>query len=134
MTRSFSVGMARRAFLGFVLLASSCGTRAQEGFPLDGTWRGEWSATSAQSQRVVMIMKWNGHGIEGMINPGPNSIPFESAVLDPENWTLRVEAQARDGSRIVVAGKLDDIGSYHRTLTGTWTQGRNSYPLRLARE
>jgi hypothetical protein len=149
MTRSFSAGTARgrlgrstraagrngpAVWIAGALLALSCGARAQEGFPLDGTWRGDRGATSGQSQRVVMIMKWNGHGIEGMINPGPNSVAFESAALDPGTWTVRIEAQARDGTRIVVVGKLDELGSYHRTLAGTWTQGASSHPLRMTRD
>ncbi len=43
-------------------------------------------------------------------------------MLEPSDWTVHIEAQSRDGQPIVIDAKLDDIGSYNRTLTGTWKQ------------
>jgi hypothetical protein len=106
----------------------------QEGFPLDGTWRGEWGGEAEQRRQVVMIMQWDGRRIGGTINPGPNSIPFKSAALDPENWAVRIEAETADAGPIVIEGRLQDIGSYHRTIEGTWTEGARAHPLRIARE
>ena len=107
---------------------------AQEGYPLDGTWRGEWGAQSGDGTTVVIVMKWDGENINGTINPGPNSIPFGSAALKPSDWTVHIEARSRDGEPIVIDAKLENIGSYNRTLTGTWSQAGVDYSFNIARE
>jgi len=107
--------------------------QAQEGFPLDGTWRGDWGADASKST-VVIVMKWDGKNVNGMINPGPNAVRFSAPVLEPRDWTVHIEAQSRDGQPIVIDAKLDDIGSYNRTLTGTWKQAGVDHPFKMARE
>lgn len=107
---------------------------AQEGFPLDGTWRGEWGNAADSANRVVLIMKWNGETIEGQINPGPRSIVFDSAVLHAASWTVVIEATGRDGEVISIEGQLGNIGSYNRTIEGTWTQDGDVYAFKIARE
>ena len=47
------------------------------------------------------------------------------------NWTVHFEADAKDGSHIVIDGKLDNIGSYNRTITGTWTEGTRERRLQV---
>jgi hypothetical protein len=106
---------------------------SQEGFPLDGTWRGEWGPEGGKSA-VVIVMKWDGKTVSGMINPGPNVVRFGGPVLEPSDWTVHIEAQSRDGQPIVIDAKLDDIGSYNRTLTGTWQQAGVDQPFKMARE
>ena len=103
----------------------------QEGYPLDGTWRGEWGADKTLA---VVVMDWDGTTINGRINPGRNTINFTSASLNATDWTVHIEAQTREGQPIVIDGKLDELGSYHRTLTGTWTQDGATHPLTLKRE
>lgn len=117
--------------LASVLLAATAWS--QEGFPLDGTWRGEWGPDGSMST-VVIVMKWDGHNVNGMINPGPNVVRFSGPVLEPSDWSVRIEAQSRDGQPIVIDAKLDDLGSYNRTLTGTWTQAGVEHPFTMARE
>jgi hypothetical protein len=104
----------------------------QEGFPLDGTWRGEWGA--AEKRQVVIVMKWDGKNINGTINPGPSSVPFTTASLQPSDWAVHIEARSRDGVPIVIDAKLGDIGSYNRTLTGTWNQAGVDHDFKIARE
>jgi len=119
---------------GVVLcLVLAVAARSQEGFPLDGTWRGEWGA-DGNTSAVVIVMKWDGKNVNGMINPGPNVVRFSGPVLEPSNWTVRIEAQSRDGQPIVIDAKLDDIGSYNRTLTGSWKQAGVDHPFKMARE
>ncbi|HJR71125.1 MAG TPA: hypothetical protein VKA43_13870 [Gammaproteobacteria bacterium] len=105
---------------------------SQEGFPLDGTWRGEWG--NGDKRPVVIVMKWDGQSINGTINPGPNSLRFSSASLEPSDWTVRIEAQSRDGLAVAIDAKLENIGSYHRTLTGTWKQAGTDHAFKIARE
>ena len=59
--------------------------------------------------------------------PRSDGRPFTAVTLDPENWTVHFEADAKDRRAIrsmsVADGKLENIGSYNRTITGTWTEG-----------
>lgn len=114
-------------------LVLGAAAHAQEGYPLDGTWRGEWGPDGSKTT-VVVVMKWDGTNVNGMINPGPNLVRFTGPVLEPRDWTVRIEAQSRSGEPIAIAGTLEDIGSYNRTLTGTWTQAGVEHPFKMARE
>jgi hypothetical protein len=111
---------------------------AQQGHPLTGTWSGDWGPTTTQRTQVTFVMNWDGKQVTGIINPGPDSISIASVVLDVTNWTVRIEADSRDASgaavRITAEGRLDDIGSYHRTITGTWRQGAARGDFRLTRD
>jgi hypothetical protein len=125
----FSVRSA--GLIALVLFAATA--LPQEGFPLDGTWRGAWGADSGK-RTVVIVMKWDGKAINGTINPGPNSVPFSTASLNPSDWTVHIEAQSRDGAPIVIDATLENIGSYNRTLTGTWNQAGVDNEFKIARE
>jgi hypothetical protein len=111
---------------------------AQEGHPLVGTWYGDWGPSSSERNDVTVVMSWDGKSIGGLINPGPNAIPFKVATLDSSKWTVHIEAEARDKAgnvvRDIVDGKLENIGSYNRTLTGTWTRGSVKGDFKLTRE
>ena len=119
------------AVVSTLLLAMA--VQSQEGFPLDGTWRGAWGADAAE-RTVVIVMKWDGKTINGTINPGPNSVPFSTATLEPSDWTVHIEAQSRDGAPIVIDATLENIGSYNRTLTGTWEQAGVDNEFKITRE
>jgi hypothetical protein len=123
--------LAKCTTVAFCLL-SAVAARSQEGFPLDGTWRGAWGPNGGQS--VVIVMKWDGKNVNGMINPGPNVLRFSGPVLEPSDWSVHIEARGADGQPIVIDAKLDDIGSYNRTLTGTWKQAGVDHPFSMARE
>jgi hypothetical protein len=111
---------------------------AQEGHPLTGTWAGDWGATPATRTRVTIVMNWDGKAVTGLLNPGPDQTPLGSVTLDPATWTVRIEADTKDASggavHVSAEGKLDDISSYHRTLSGTWTQGATKGPFKLTRD
>jgi len=74
--------------------------------------------------------------VAGSINPGPDSITLASVYLDVANWTVRFEADAKDAAgkpvHIAAEGKLEDISSYHRKITGSWMQGTTRGDFRLA--
>ena len=107
---------------------------AQEGYPLDGTWRGEWGMAGGEQTLAVVVMDWDGTTINGRINPGRNTISFTNATLDASGWRVHIDAQTREGQPVVIDGVLGELGSYNRTLTGTWTQNGMTYPLVLTRE
>ena len=118
-------------------LAASASLIAQEGHPLTGSWHGQWSS-GAQKNNVVLFLKWDTKNIVGTINPGPNAIPVKAASLDASNWMVHIEGDGKDKSgkevHIAIDAKLDNLGSYNRTLTGTWTQGTAKGELKATRD
>src|SRR5579871_804750 len=104
----------------------------QEGHPLSGTWHGEWHPAGGQTTRIVMFMKWDGKDITGIINPGPNSMPLKSATF--QGWMVHVEADTKDKVHVTMDGKMGQVGSYHRTISGTWTQGPAKGDFKLTRD
>lgn len=110
---------------------------AQYGHPLKGTWSGDWGPTREVRHRLLLELNWDGQAITGTINPGPNAVALQKAVLDPTTWAIRLEAESRGPAgattRYLVEGKLENLGSYRRTLTGTWTQGDQRGDFRLTR-
>ena len=133
--------MRRRSLHVFCLiacLAVPICVFAQEGHPLTGTWSGDWGPAATQRNHVTLVMNWDGKNISGIINPGPDAIQVPSVFLDVTNWTIRIEADTKDPSgspvHITAEGKLDDIGSYHRKITGTWRQGNAKGDFRVTRD
>lgn len=121
----------RSLFAGLLLLASVAS--AQEGFPLDGTWRGVHTGADGSQRTIVLIMEWDGKVIGGTINPGPESISFETATLEPADWKFTLAATA-GGKPVTFTGTLGDIGKYDRNLTGKWSEGDQSFDIRFVRE
>ena len=111
---------------------------AQEGHPLTGTWAGDWGPTATQRSHITLVMNWDGDKVTGIINPGPDAIPLASVLVDVTNWTVRIEAHGKDQSgktmHIAAEGKIEDVGSYHRTLKGTWSQGTAKGDFKLTRD
>ena len=106
---------------------------AQEGHPLTGTWTGDWGPSATQRKHVTIVMNWDGSNVTGTINPGPDSVPIASVFVDVTNWTVRIEADAKDG-HISAEGRLEDIASPHRKLAGTWRQGTAKGDFRISRD
>jgi len=109
----------------------------QQGHPLTGTWNGDFGATPSQRAPLTIVMTWDGKEVKGVVNPGPDSTNTVVTV-DVTNWNVRFEADLKDASGKVVHasadGKLEDIGNYHRTITGTWRQGTANGAFKLTRE
>jgi hypothetical protein len=133
--------MRRRAFhliwvLGCLVIVASA--LAQEGHPLTGTWSGDWGPSVTQRNHLTLVMSWDGKNVTGTINPGPDAVPLGNVLLDVTNWTVRIEADGKDQSgkavHISAEGKIDDLSSAHRKLTGTWTQGATRGDFRLTRD
>src|SRR5437868_15441059 len=56
---------------------------AQEGFPLKGSWLGDWGPNKATRNQVFIVMDWDGKSISGTLNPGTDNIPLKNATLTP---------------------------------------------------
>ena len=126
-----------RVLLAALLLAAAALANAQEGFPLDGTWRGEREAAGsapATTATIVIVLQWDGQKVTGVINPGPKAIQIADAQLIPAGWRVTLAAKNAAGEPIAFQGVLADLGKYNRTVTGTWTEGGRKYSVRLVRE
>jgi hypothetical protein len=122
-----------RALLAALLLAAAALANAQEGFPLDGTWRGERQA-AGEHATIVMVLQWDGQKVTGVINPGPTAIQIADAQLIPQGWHVKVAAKSAAGDAIAFEGVIGDLGEYNRTITGIWTEGGHKYNVRMVRE
>ena len=112
---------------------------AQEGHPIVGSWSGTWSPTPKDKIPVLFVMEWKNKAIVGVMNPGLDDEAPARAVLDSANWTLHIEADSKKTPggapvKVVFDGKLEDIGSHNRTLTGTMSRDNLTGRLKLTRE
>jgi hypothetical protein len=133
--------MRLKAACLFLFLAGSAiamAASAQEGFPMTGTWAGEWGPNATQRNQVTLVMNWDGKKISGLINPGPDSVQIKTATLDTSKWTFHLETDAKDPTcavqHFVADGKLENIGSYSRTVTGTYTYGTTKGDFKIKRD
>jgi hypothetical protein len=123
-----------------VALLASCAAvaLAQEGHPMAGTWSGDWSPTPKDQIAVLFVMEWKNKAIVGVMNPGLDDEAPAMGVLDSTKWTVRLEADSKNERgapvKVVFDGKLEDIGSYNRHMTGTLTRGGVTGKLTLTRE
>ena len=133
--------MHRRLFLPSACLAAYVGWAAmgfaQQGHPLTGTWNGDWGPTSTDRTQLTIVMSWDGKAVTSVINPGPDSTNA-AVFLDASNWMVRIDGDIKDKSgkavHVSAEGKLEDVGGYHRTITGTWRQGTAAGTFKLVRD
>jgi hypothetical protein len=123
-----------RIWVAIALLATGFSASAQEGFPLDGTWRGQRESVGGAPVTIVMVMQWDGNKVTGVINPGPKAIQIAEAQLIPEGWKVKLAAKNASGAPIAFEGTIGELGKYNRTISGTWTEGGQTYPVRMVRE
>jgi hypothetical protein len=119
--------------LAFVALTSSAW--AQFGHPLAGQWSGEWGP-AGKPNRVLLNLDWDGKAITGAINPGPNAATVRTVTFDytdPSAWVVKLEAEGKDGAKITMDGRLENIGAYRKIFRGTWMQGSQKAPFSLTR-
>src|SRR5262249_55957740 len=111
---------------------------AQEGHPLTGTWSGDWGPSAARRTHVTLVMNWDGDRVTGTINPGPDAAEMKTVTVDVSTWSVHIEADGKDAagkpSRIVADGKIEDLGSPHRRLAGTWSDGAVKGDFKVTRE
>lgn len=123
---------------GLLALFAAALAPAQEGHPMVGSWVGDWGLEGQDRQRVVVILEWTGDELAGTINPGPNAVPIRVAEANPADWSLHMEAEGRDASGRsvpwVIDGRIDDLGTYNRTIAGTWVAGGRRGDFSITRQ
>src|SRR3954462_2744813 len=124
------MSMTKSVLMGLVVcLSVAVPLVAQEGHPLVGSWHGSWGPDGNSRTDVTFVISFTGKGqvISGIINPGSNSATIQKATLDPQNWAVHFEADAKDQTgkpvHYVIDGKIENIGSIHRSIAGTWMTG-----------
>jgi hypothetical protein len=120
---------------------------AQFGYPLKGSWSGEWWLKKGEDNRVLLDFDWDGKTVKGMLNPGTDNVALQNVSLKPppiddvskamDPWLLHFEADVKDASgkvvRHVVDGKLQNIGAYAKFITGTWMAGNQKGEFKVTR-
>jgi hypothetical protein len=116
---------------------------AQFGHPLSGTWSGDWGPTKDKRDRLLVQMHYNGKQVTGTINPGASALTLKTVTVvpgpedNPGVWDIKMEADGKDASgkavTVLVDGKLTNLGSPNRVLTGTWNQGGVKGDFKLTR-
>jgi len=134
MKKRFFASISLAAWL--VLVATGL---AQQGHPLTGTWIGDWGPpNSTQRTHLTFVLMWDGDKVSGTINPGPDAIHLPSVALDVTTWTIKIDADAKDKSgatvHISAEGKIENLGSPHRTIAGTWRQGTTNGDFKITRD
>jgi hypothetical protein len=111
---------------------------AQEGHPLKGSWIGTWTPNKIHGNDVLLVLNWDGKSITGTINPGTDNMPIKNAALNPEGWTVHLEADAKDKSgnvlTYVLDGKIENLAFANRTITGTWKNQKENGTFKIGRQ
>jgi hypothetical protein len=115
---------------------------AQEGYPLAGTWHGDWGPTPTHRNDVTLVIEWDGKNINGLVNPGPESIKLVKASLepssDPKGWKVHFEADAKDHDgkpvHFVIDGKIENLTAIRRSIVGTWNHGNVKGDFKITRD
>ena len=127
-----------RVALVALCLAFGGSLSAQEGHPLKGSWIGTWGPSKAHSNDIILVLNWDGKAITGTINPGTDNMEIKSASLNPEGWTVHLEADGKTTAgapvHYVIDGKIDNLAFRNRTITGTWKGGAESGPFKIQRQ
>ena len=103
---------------------------AQEGFPLSGTWSGDYGTSAKDEDRMqtTLILSWDGKTIQGIVDPGPDSAKIKAASLDSSKWAVHLEYDLKDKTGklvpFIVDGTLQNPSSRkNRSLVGRYTHG-----------
>ena len=119
---------------------------AQFGYPLKGSWSGDWWLKKGDENHILLDFDWDGKTLKGVLNPGTDNAALQKLTLDPptggvakamDPWILHFETDMKDTSgkmvHYVVDGKLQNIGAYNKFVTGTWTVGTQKGEFKIVR-
>ena len=119
---------------------------AQMGYPLKGSWSGDWWLKKGEENHVLLDFDWDGKTLKGVLNPGTDNADMQRLSLEPptggvaramDPWILHFEADVKDASgktvHHVIDGKLQNIGAYRKFITGTWAAGNQKGEFKVVR-
>src|SRR5438445_12754648 len=106
MQRSFlSMSGIRRVVSIFAVFAMAAPAFAQMGYPLKGSWSGDWWLKKGEENHVLLEFNWDGKTLTGTLNPGTDNVALQKLTLTPPSggvsnamagWDLRFEADLKD--------------------------------------
>ena len=119
---------------------------AQMGYPLKGSWSGDWWLKKGEENHILLEFDWDGKTLTGVLNPGTDNVVLQKLSLEPptggveramDPWILHFEGDVKDASgrtvHHVVDGKLQNLGAYRKFVTGTWMAGSEKAEFRIVR-
>ena len=56
---------------------------AQMGYPLKGSWSGDWWLKKGEESHILLDFDWDGKTLKGMLNPGTDNVTLQKLTLDP---------------------------------------------------
>jgi hypothetical protein len=121
----FSVKKALFVILSACLFSTAI---AQEGHPIKGSWIGEWEGNTL-GDSLLMVMNWDGKAITGIINPGTDNLEIKSASLNPEDWSVHIEA-----GDYKLDGKFARLELPNRSISGTWSGAGKNGSFEIVRQ
>ena len=80
---------------------------AQMGYPLKGSWSGDWWLKKGEENHILLDFDWDGRFLKGMLNPGTDNATLQKLTLEPpannvakamDPWLLHFEADVKDSS------------------------------------
>lgn len=101
---------------------------AQEGHPIKGSWIGEWQGNDLGSS-LLMVMNWDGKNITGIINPGTDNLEIKAATLNPDDWSIKIEA-----GDYVLEGTFARLELPNRSISGNWSGGGDTGSFEIVRQ
>jgi len=105
----------RKSVLAAAGLVLSFGVAAQEGHPMKGSWIGEWKGNQKLGDFVLLVLDWDGKNISGIVNPGTDNLTISKATLNPDDWSVHIEAGGYQ-----LDGKIEKLELPARMVVGTW--------------
>ena len=74
----------------------------------------------------------------GILNPGPGAIPIQKASLEPKGWIVHFEVDLKNAAgqtvHYVVAGHIENLGLYNRSIVGTWSHDNVKGDFKITRQ
>ena len=131
---------ARTLFIFCILasLATVVAAFAQEGHPLKGSWIGDWGPNKTDRNQITIVIDWDGKQITGILNRGPGAIPIQKASLEPKGWIVHFEVDLKNAAgqtvHYVVAGHIENLGLYNRSIVGTWSHDNVKGDFKITRQ
>ena len=120
------------AVLAFVVPAF-----AQYGYPLKGTFSGDWWIQKGKESHLLLEFNYEGEKdlVTGTYSPGPDGVALQKLTVTPPNpnavteglkpWLIHFEVDTKDDGgkplHIVFDAKLENIGAFNKHLSGTVT-------------
>src|SRR5215467_4730183 len=73
----------KRLIGAIVSLAVAIPAFAQYGYPLKGSWSGDWWIVKGKENHILLDFNWDGKTLTGTLNPGPDASPMQKLTLTP---------------------------------------------------